>query len=337
MPENPYKYTFMAGQRLMAGFDGIGLNQDLRFLIDTLHVGGIILFARNLGTPEEIAALCRDAQAYAADCGLPPLFIAVDQEGGQVARLKAPFIQFAGNPVIHNHADARHFAAVTASELNRVGINMNMAPVLDVGDAIENSIMGKRVFPGGPDRVAELGCTVIDEMQANTIMAVGKHFPGIGRTTTDSHIDRPVLDTAADILQKTDLLPFQAAVTRNVAGIMLSHIVYAGIDPDWPASLSVAIAKTLLREQMKFNGVVFTDDLDMGAIKKHYDLETVIDRVVAADIDVALICHKGPGREDAFESFCRHAGAAPDIRKRFQDAVDRILTLKTRFLRYHDQ
>jgi beta-N-acetylhexosaminidase len=111
----------IAGQRLMAGFDGTGLNDNLRFLIGTLQVGGLILFSRNLEIPEQISRLCGDCQAYAARSGLPPFFIAIDQEGGQVARLKAPFTRFPGNPAMKNTADAVHFARITAMELNLTG------------------------------------------------------------------------------------------------------------------------------------------------------------------------------------------------------------------------
>ncbi|MDY6823781.1 MAG: beta-N-acetylhexosaminidase [Thermodesulfobacteriota bacterium] len=334
MTINKDSAAFAAGQRLMAGFDGTDLNGDLRLLIDTLHVGGIILFSRNLGAPDEIAALCRDAQAYAADCGLPPLFIAIDQEGGRVARLKEPFTRFPGNPAIKDFQAATQFAAITAGELINTGINMNIAPVLDVADTIGNSIMAERVFPGAPETVAYLGVTVIRGMQDRGVMAVGKHFPGIGRTTTDSHIDRPILKTDTETLLKTDIIPFQSAIAKDVAGLMLSHIIYTGLDRQWPASLSVDIARTLLRDQMGFSGLVLTDDLDMGAIKNHYSITTVINRIMAADIDIALICHKGPDRETAFEEMARHIRSAPAQRARSNAALNRILALKTRYLNY---
>lgn len=140
----------LAGQRLMAGFDGTTLNADLKFLINRLKAGGIILFSRNLDAPDQIKQLCDEIQNYARRCGQPPLFIAVDQEGGQVARLKEPFTQFPGNPYMKSEEDAIHFAQVTATELTRVGINMNMAPVMDVASGEINSIMAQRAFGGDP-------------------------------------------------------------------------------------------------------------------------------------------------------------------------------------------
>lgn len=176
-----------AGQRLMLGFDGIDLNDDLRHLIKDFGAGGLILFKRNIETPDQVKALCDSCRAYAKACGLPPLFIAVDQEGGTVARLREPFTLFKGNPYIETLEDARHFAAVTARELKSIGVNMNFAPVLDVAGDHEDSIMRGRAFKGSPERVAVLGTEVIRTFQKNGILAVAKHFPGIGRTIKDSH------------------------------------------------------------------------------------------------------------------------------------------------------
>ena len=140
----------IAGQRLMIGFDGTALNTDLMYLIDTIKVGGIILFSRNLSTPAQIKNLCASVQEYAMACGQPPLLIAIDQEGGQVARLKEPFTQFPGNPHMHGEEDAESFARITSVELKRIGVNMNMAPVLDVAIKGTGSVMVERAFGDNP-------------------------------------------------------------------------------------------------------------------------------------------------------------------------------------------
>ncbi len=317
-----------AGQRLTVGFDGTDLNSDLKFLIDTLKIGGVILFSRNLVNSAQIKDLCKSVQDYAADCGQPPLFIAIDQEGGQVARLKPPFTQFPGNPAIKNEADAVHFAEITAAELNSVGVNMNMAPVMDVAPEGMRSIMAGRAFGGDPQRVAALGVTVIETMQKNGIMSVAKHFPGIGRTVLDSHREMPVFEGDMADLEAFDLPPFQAAVRCGVSGMMLSHILYKKIDPEWPASLSPAIAKTLLRDRTGFEGIVMTDDLDMGAVRKHYDLETALRQILLSGIDIALICHKGPDIENAFEAILRETGDSAEIKAKGELSVSRILRVK---------
>ena len=332
MPTTAFSSEQLAGQRLMAGFSGTTLNADLKFLIKRLKAGGIILFSRNLETPEQIKHLCEDIQTYARLCEQPPLFIAVDQEGGQVARLKEPFTQFPGNPHMDTEEDAIHFAEVTAAELTRVGINMNMAPVMDVAPDEINSIMAKRAFGGNPAWVARLGVKVIEHLQYNNIIAVAKHFPGIGRTILDSHMDLPMLDDDMSAIEKTDLVPFKAGIQHGVSGVMLSHIFYKKLDPQWPASLSDKIARVLLREQMGFDGLVLTDDLDMGAIVKHYDIQTAIQRILAAEIDLVLICHKGPNIEIAYKELLQGIKGSADMAAKGIESVKRIMKLKNRYL-----
>lgn len=322
----------LAGQRLMVGFDGTELNRDLKFLIKHLKIGGIILFSRNLETPVQIKHLCDAIQDYAQSCEQPPLFIAVDQEGGQVTRLKEPFTQFPGNPHMESEKDAIHFAEITAAELKRVGINMNMAPVMDVAPKEIDSIMAKRAFGGDPSWVARLGVKVIEHLQKNKIIAVAKHFPGIGRTILDSHLDLPTLDNEITDIERMDLIPFKAGIAHGVSGVMLSHIFYPKLDSKWPASLSVKIARDLLREQMSFDGLVLTDDLDMGAVSKHYDIHTAIQRLVAAEIDLALICHKGPNIEIAHDELRRRIMASADLKAKGIESAARIMSLKKKYL-----
>ena len=324
--------TQSAGQRLMAGFDGTELNAELKFLINALKLGGIILFSRNLIDPGQIKDLCFSMQSYARSCGQPPLFIAIDQEGGRVARLREPFTQFPGNSKMKGPEDAVYFAKTTAKEFLEVGINMNLAPVLDVAPEGINSIMAGRAFGPDPGWVSEQGKVVIEHLQAENIMAVAKHFPGIGRTVVDSHFELPDLDIDVDAMQGFDLFPFKTAISHDVAGIMLSHIRYIGIDPDWPASLSKTIADDLLRKQMGYDGVVMTDDLDMGAIKKHYDLKTAIQQILSADIDMPLICHAGPNIENAFKEILDVQRRSQTMKAKGMKSLKRIMRLKKRYI-----
>ena len=249
-----------------------------------------------------------------------------------MARLKEPFTQFPGNPKMKGPEDAVFFARTTAKELSEVGINMNMAPVLDVAPEGINSVMAERVFGSDPDWVSEQGRVVIEHLQAENIMAVAKHFPGIGRTVLDSHFELPDLDIDVDAMQGFDLFPFKAAISHDVAGIMLSHIRYTGIDPDWPASLSRIIADDLLRKQMGYDGVVMTDDLDMGAIAKHYDLKTSIRQILSADIDMTLICHAGPNIENAFKEILDVQRRSQTMKAKGVKSLERIMRLKSRYL-----
>ncbi|MDX2445659.1 MAG: beta-N-acetylhexosaminidase [Desulfobacterales bacterium] len=322
----------MAGQRLMVGFDGIELSTDVKYLIKDLHVGGLILFKCNIEDPDQVRHLCLSCQEYAESCGEPALFIAVDQEGGTVARLKSPFTEFSGNAHMKGLEDAVTFARISARELRGVGINMNMAPVLDVAIDPRVSIMKDRAFGSDPDWVSRLGMAVIYHLQEGGVMSVAKHFPGIGRTTLDSHLDLPFLETNSEDLTAIDLAPFQEAIEKGVAGMMLSHICYRSLDDQGPASLSKTIVRDLLRHRMGYDGVVMTDDLDMGAIKKHHDVQTSMRRILAADIDIALICHRSPDIETAFETIRSFQTITPENNMACERSVRRILDLKGQYL-----
>lgn len=255
--------------------------------------------------------------------------IAIDQEGGQVARLKAPFFsEFPGNPAIKTRGDALNFARVTASELRSIGVNMNYAPVLDVTRPDIPGIMAGRSFGSNPQQVAALGTAVIETFEENGILSVAKHFPGIGRTVLDSHLDLPVVIEDLAELDSCDLIPFQAAIESGVSGIMLSHILYEKLDPLWPASLSVFIARDLLRVRMQYTGLVMTDDLDMGAITRHYALNTAVDQALLSEIDQLLICHKSPAIETAFEQIQKRIRDDASLNALCDQSVQRVMTAK---------
>jgi beta-N-acetylhexosaminidase len=320
----------MAGQRLMLGFDGIQLNQELKHIIKDIKAGGIILFKQNIESPQQVTSICRDCQDYAGSFGMPPLFIATDQEGGTVARLKEPFTVFKGNPFIESVRDAENFAAITARELNQVGINMNLAPVLDIAPEGESSIMTDRAFKGSANCVSLLGRQVIHTLQGKNIMAVAKHFPGIGRTVKDSHFHLPVLDIDLETLKRSDLVPFVNAINEGVSGVMVSHILYPQLDSQWPASLSPLIVHDLLRNQMGYDGLVLTDDLDMKAIV--HDMPTCVQQILTSGIDMALICHKGPDIDVAYHEIIRLLTEDESLFLRGKTSVERILRCKKKFL-----
>jgi beta-N-acetylhexosaminidase len=325
----------LAGQRLMVGFEGRVLDDTLRSLIGEMHVGGLILFKRNVSDPSQLADLCHAAQAFAVESGHPRLMVAIDQEGGPVARLGPPFTVFPGNRAIgkaRSETAAREFGTITARELKGVGINMNLAPVLDVvPQGLTSPVMADRVFGQEPELVADLGGAVIEALQENGVAATAKHFPGIGRTTVDPHIDLPFLDTGQHVLDSTDLVPFRAAIQSGVEAVMLSHVVYRDLDPAWPAGLSTVIAKDLLRGTLGFEGITITDDLDMGAIDAHFDLDTFVTRISDAEIDIALICHDRAKIEGAYGALLKAVRASDDQRTKAVASVQRILNLKKRY------
>jgi beta-N-acetylhexosaminidase len=333
MPDIPQlSESQQAGQRLMVGFDGPVLDDKLKFYIDSLKVGGIILFARNLEEPRQMEKLCADAQDYARQCGQPPLFVGIDQEGGVVSRLKPPFTQFSGNPSMKTRDDAVNFARITARELAQIGVNMNMAPVLDVLPDRGDSVMAERTFGRDPHFVSQMGTAIIDIFQRHRIMAVAKHFPGIGRTVLDSHLDKPDLDTALERLEARDIIPFRSAMDNGVSGIMLSHICYRSLDLQWPASLSVHIANDLLRRRYGYRGLVLTDDLDMGAIAGHYQLDQIVSQCLSGTVDILLICHPSPKIRSAHDLIIDRQNENEVLNRKTSAALDRILKMKAAFL-----
>ncbi len=317
---------------MMVGFDGHELTPELEYYIRTLKIGGIILFSRNIVSPGQLAELCTQVRELARATDHPPLFVSIDQEGGLVARLKAPFTVFPGNSCMKSVEDAAAFADITASELSKVGVNMNMAPVMDVAPEGFCSIMEGRMFGRGAAWTSLLGATVIERLQQGGVLAVAKHFPGIGRTTLDSHVDLPCSNIEPEDLRGFDLVPFKAAIDKRVAGVMLSHIRYDKIDGKWPASLSSIIARDILREEMGFDGLVISDDLYMGAITKHFDLESSISRIFDADIDIALLCRQGSKIERAFEIFLRKIGESESSREKARASAERVMRFKKAFI-----
>ncbi len=315
-----------AAQRLWVGFDGTRMDADLAHLVGTLGVGGIILFAQNIDGPAAVRALCRAAQDQARAAGRPPLFIAVDQEGGSVRRLRPPdFPDLPAPRGMTDPATIQANARQTAQLLRKLGINVNFAPVMDVAFPEIDSVMADRAYGATPSAVADRATAVIRTHQALGVMATAKHFPGIGRTTLDSHKDLPVLDTDRETLIAEDLEPFRAGIAAGVAAVMLAHVRYPALDPDWPASLSNRIADGLLRREMGFEGLVLTDDLDMGAIRRHVDIDTAVRRAVAANVDGILICHRSPDIERAAEILRDSAAGDPEGAG---DALTRIQRLK---------
>jgi beta-N-acetylhexosaminidase len=189
--------------------------------------------------------------------------------------------------------------------------------------------MADRAYGADPERAAEMGVAVIEGLQEKGVMAVGKHFPGIGRTVLDSHHDLPAFDGTRADLEAVELPPFAAAIRAGVAGVMLSHIRYDRLDSEWPASLSVRIARELLRDEMGFEGLVLTDDLDMGAISKHFNIETAAGRILAAEVDMAIICHSLDALQQAHRLIRDHLA---DGRFDGESSANRIMGLKSRFL-----
>lgn len=319
----------LAGQRMMIGFEGTSCDSIIRERLEKNRPAGIILFKNNIETRKQLQDLIAELKEAAKSAGLPGLIVAIDQEGGPVARLREPnFRELPGIAKLENEEQAASHAAIMAEELKSLGVHMNMAPVLDISHGCENSIMLSRAFHGDCAKVAEMGLAMIKTYQEHGIAPVAKHFPGIGHTVLDSHHTLPHLDESLEILESRELVPFKAAIEAGVPCVMLSHILYRELDKRWPASLSKVIGSDLLRKRLGFHGLSMTDDLDMKAIGEPMSL--VVERVVEAEIDLALVCHESPAIDEAF-SRLKELAALPEKREGFVRSAARVLGLKKRF------
>lgn len=320
------------GQLFMIGFMGTSVTPELAGFLKTYKPGGVILFSRNLESIGQIVELTNDLQRCNPKS---PLVISIDQEGGRVSRLPAGFTIFPPCEVLGrcNSAELTYAAAATiAKELRAVGINMNMAPVLDVNSNPNNPIIGDRAFGATSDLVSESGILTVAGLQDNLVVACGKHFPGHGDTVTDSHKELPVVEASRERLDTMELVPFRRAVATGVAAMMTAHVLYKALDPQCPATLSPFIVTQLLRDQFGYDGVVLTDDLEMRAIVDHYGIADAAVRAIQAGCDVLLIC-KDRGREvEAFEAIEQSVAAGDITMERLDQSVARIQRLKQRYV-----
>ena len=267
-------------------------------LVTDLAVGGVVLMGRNIDTPAETSAQIAHLQALAREHGLPPLFVAVDQEGGRVQRLGPP--RYAARPSqrdIGSSPDplsaARQTARDIGSELKTLGFNWDFAPVLDVDSNPQNPVIGDRSYSPNPSTVAALGVAALHGFQDDAgILACGKHFPGHGDTETDSHFALPTIRRSRSALEQTELVPFRAAIDAGLAAVMTAHILFPALDPHLPATLSPAVLTGLLRQELSFKGLIITDDLEMRGVAAHWGAPEAAVLAVLAGADVLLCCHE---------------------------------------------
>lgn len=315
----------------MGGFNGTTVDEDFADLQKTGRVGGVILFARNLPSLPEgrdlVDALTR----------LPgkPLVVAVDQEGGRVQRLKAPFPQLPPLRVVGSRRDAslaRDLGRLLGRGLSALGFHQNYAPVLDVDSNPDNPVIGDRSFGDDATLVAELGAAFIAGLQGEGVAACAKHFPGHGDTDVDSHLALPRLDHSLSRLRSLELIPFVAAAQAGCGAMMTAHILFTALDPDHPATLSEKVLGPLLREGVGFRGLIVSDDLEMNAIVDHYGIEEAAIRAIRAGCDQLLICHQPEWVARAHEALVRAVEIGNLSAARVEEAAARVAAFKERYV-----
>jgi len=278
------------GQLLIGSLPATTITPEMRSLAREFQLGGVTLFTRNIESPEQVAELGRDLQSLSS--GLP-LWVAVDQEGGRVARLRAPFTEWPPMATLGRSGDetlAHRFAAALAVELRAVGVTLDYAPVLDIHTNPKNPIIGDRALSENAEAVARLGAAIVRGLQENGVAACGKHFPGHGDTSVDSHLALPLVEHPPDRIRRVECVPFREAIRHDVAFIMTAHILVPSLDDQRPATLSPAIVRGMLREELDFDGVILSDDLEMKAIADTYTVPDAAVQAVAAGCDGVLVC-----------------------------------------------
>lgn len=292
--------------------------------------GGVILFARNIVSPVQVWEFNYRLRRAAAEAGRPPLFVMVDQEGGSVARLAAPFTHGPDLAQLGSgsRSQLRDHGRRMGEELAAAGFNWNLAPVLDV-HATCGGVMARRSLGKEPERVAELGTAYIQGMQDAGCLACAKHFPGLGRTTADTHHQRPRVELSRDELKAMELRPFVAAAKAGVAGIMVCHAVFTALDPDHPASLSPLVIQGVLRQELGYTGCVLSDDLEMGALAADMQPAQAAVAAYLAGCDLLLICRRSSLALEALDQLCRLADAGQITEQRIEQSVARLRALKS--------
>ena len=319
---------------------GTTISTEMRALAREFPLGGVILFTRNIEAPEQVAELSHDVQSLAPET---PVWVSIDQEGGRVARLGAPFTEWPPMAVLGRRGDpavASRFAAALAAGLKAVGITLDYAPVLDIHTNPKNPVIGDRALAADAAMVGTLGTAIIRGLQDNGLAACGKHFPGHGDTAVDSHDELPIVEHTPDRIRKVECVPFRDAIRADVAFIMTAHLLVPSLDEETPATLSRRIVHDLLRQELGFEGVIVSDDLEMGALARTHTLPEAAVRAIAAGCDGVLVCRaRVQDRSGDVEAQAAvlealvHAvedGRVP--RTRLEDALSRHRRAKERFL-----
>lgn len=320
----------ICGQLLVCGFEGESLPPRLAAALHTGRRGGVILFKRNLPSAEQSRILCAEIMD-ASQRELPP-FLGVDEEGGRVSRLRSPVLRLPPMRRLAAIQDAdllTRAGALLGKQLAILGFNLNFAPVLDVDTNPKNPVIGDRAFGATPEDVC-LGALAFWQGMSHFILGCGKHFPGHGDTSVDSHLGLPVIEHDRQRINELELVPFVAAIRANIDALMSAHIVVKALDPERPATLSPQVCSELLRRNLGFAGVLFSDDLEMGAISSSYSIEEAAVLAVEAGCDALLLCKSEELQERAFAALVRRAERDRTFLQRCSEAASRGINARRR-------
>jgi len=318
------------GQMLVVGFQGLQAPQHILDWLGEGRIGGVILFARNIETPRQLEALTGSLRQAAKH----PILIAIDQEGGTVARLREGFTESPGAMALGAADDTQlteQVSGVLATEMRAVGVNWNLAPAIDLTHNIHNPSVGTRSLGADPDHVARHAVAQIRGFQENGVAATAKHFPGKANTPVDPHVELPVIEGRLDQMWGTDLVPFRAVISAGVAAVMVTHAQFRDIEPDYPSTMSRRIIQGLLRDKMGFRGLVTTDCMEMKAVTNRYGPGESAVLAAVAGADTILFSHTREYQEAAYEALLEAAVSGRLPLQQIDGSVQRINEVKERY------
>lgn len=318
--------TEKIGQMVMIGIQGTKVDDDSLYMLNQYHMGGVILFDRNMENPEQVKQLTSDLQAQSNE--KVPLFIGIDEEGGDVVRMAEKLTPPPSQKEIGATGDieqARTWAIKTAKSLKDMGINVNFAPVADIGSN------DKRSYSTDANTVIDFVRAATKGYQQENIIYSLKHFPGIGKGKVDSHVDSSSIDVAKEVLMTEDILPFKTIIDENEPNdyfILVSHLKYPALDEEYPASLSSKIMTDLLRNELGYKGIIITDDMEMGAVANHNDFRSIGVNAVKAGADIVLVCHEYEHQQEVYLGLLDAVNSGEISQERIDESVKRIIKVK---------
>lgn len=318
--------TEKLGQMVMIGIQGTKVDDDSLYMLNQYHMGGVILFDRNMESPEQVKQLTSDLQAQSNE--KVPLFIGIDEEGGDVVRMAEKLTPPPSQKEIGATGDieqAKTWAIKTAKSLKDMGINVNFAPVADVGSN------DKRSYSTDTNTVIDFVRAATKGYQQENIIYSLKHFPGIGKGRVDSHVDSSSIDVAKEVLMTEDIIPFKTIIDENDPNdyfILVSHLKYPALDEEYPASLSSKIMTDLLRNELGYKGIIITDDMEMGAVANHNDFRSIGVKAVKAGADIVLVCHEYEHQQEVYLGLLDAVNSGEISQERIDGSVKRIIKVK---------
>lgn len=318
--------TEKLGQMMMIGIQGTKVDDDSLYMLNQYHMGGVILLDRNMKSPEQVKQLTSDLQAQSNE--KVPLFIGIDEEGGDVVRMAEKLTPPPSQKEIGATGDieqARTWAIKTAKSLKDMGINVNFAPVADVGSN------DKRSYSTDTNTVIDFVRAATKGYQQENIIYSLKHFPGIGKGKVDSHVDSSNIDVVKEVLMTEDIIPFKTIIDENDPNdyfILVSHLKYPALDEEYPASLSSKIMTDLLRNEFGYKGIIITDDMEMGAVANHNDFRSIGVKAVKAGADIVLVCHEYEHQQEVYLGLLDAVNSGEISQERIDESVKRIIKVK---------